>query len=206
LLVVPFAGPSTPRIAAVVSALASSRNLQRVLVQSYDAANRLKQYLRERNVLISYQVLDDVGGNQVSQPQQVPGVSFALAAGSMVQPNPDLSSENQAKVRALISWLFRNTVLVRDETEAIAYRRGIRGKAPRIVGLDGFSLADGGFSDRKDGRLPTELGTAAHFAISTRRCPLSDLAFQVCISPLNASADGRGGVWGGCVCAACVMV
>jgi len=50
LLVVPFAGPATQRIAAVLSALASPRNLQRILLQSMDAAQRLQQFARERNV------------------------------------------------------------------------------------------------------------------------------------------------------------
>jgi len=179
LLVVPFAGPATQRIAAVLSALASPRNLQRILLQSMDAAQRLQQFARERNVRLSYQVLEWTNAGHVPQPQQVVGVSFAWAADDMVKPNPDLSREDQAKVRTLLPWLFRNIVIVRDENEAVIYRRGIRGKAPRIVGLDGFSMADGGFSDRLDGRLPTELGRAAHFAIQTRQCPLNDLAFQV---------------------------
>jgi hypothetical protein len=98
LLVVPYVGPATRSVAAVVSAVASPRLLQSILLQSEDAADRLRKYARDGDVRLGYQVLQWADAGQMPQPQRVAGVVFSPAIGQMVQPNPVLSREDQAKV------------------------------------------------------------------------------------------------------------
>jgi len=180
LFVVPYIGPESRKIAAVLSAIAGQRNLLAILVSDGEAYNRIRSHSQYRDVPLNYHVLDmtnpDVHTDAITA---VPNNSFAHMAFKLARPHPQLPANVAQDIEKVLLDLFRNTVIVSNEQEAILFSQKTRGRC-RVVALDGFEIIGGSFSDRPDGRVSTELlDGRAHFAVDTSTCPLHEVALHV---------------------------